>query len=265
MASPTAREPGMGLPGMGSVSQGLDQTFISTVTGILSRNVKNLPRFLPRNFIWVGVLAGLWLLLHSYPTHKLPAVGSLLVFLTAAYNNFIAKALYIGAVNTVIIPRIAQARELGIGKVFGAYARLAGPVTRAFGLLGMKAIQVGLMSLGAGIAISNALTRNNATDKYFICVLSAFWLLDALTQGAGSMPVRLFRAAYRDITKRAPTYELIYASFTAAAVGLLLGFLPGMIGSRSYWDYKGYIIGAVVMGLGFAAGFAGGKDAGQRT
>lgn len=257
------------LPGTEAPSGGSqlpEQGLAGLLKGLVSRNVRHLPRFILKNGLWIAALSALWVLLHSYPTHRLPGIGSLLVFITAAYNNFVAKALYIGVVNTAVLPAIKKVREDGAKELAERYSRTARATLRAFALLGpLGAVRTLLLYGGIGLVLSNALTRNNATDKYLICILTAYWLFDAMSQGMGNMVIRVFRAGYRDLFRQGATLETVYAALASTSVGLLLGFVPGNIGSRSYWDYKGYLIGALCIAASLAIGLAGGKDAGWRA
>ncbi|MDP2873103.1 MAG: hypothetical protein Q8P31_11275 [Bacillota bacterium] len=256
MALSRARDSGgSGLQTRSTVS---DQSFFTILGGMATRNVRHVPRALLKNWAWMAALSVLWLVLMTY---GLPVIGSVLVFLTAAYATFVGKALYLSIVHSTVIPRLAQIRRSGIGEVAGKYKQTLGVTGRAFSLLGGKeSLRVLLLFGGAGIAFSNLVTRNNATDKYFICVLAAGWLLDTLSLGAGSMPIRLFQAGYRDVAKRSASFELVYAAFASFAVGLALGFVPGLFG-RSYWDYKGYILGAVCIAGSLVLGSVGSRNA----
>jgi hypothetical protein len=232
------------------------------LSGIVQRNLRNLPRFLISNGLWIAALSALWLWLHTQ--RFLPAIGGLLVFLTAAYNNWIAKALYINIVHSVIIPMV---RGRGDKEPLSErYARTQAAVMKAFGLLGKSAPQVFLLYMGIGLVISNVLTRNNKSDKYLICLMFAFAIFDALSRGARHPWIQLFQAGYKDATGQSPTLDLTYAAMGSFAVGLVLSFIPGLM-SNNFWDYKGYILGAIVIGLSLAAGAvgqkAGGKNAGQ--
>jgi hypothetical protein len=227
------------------------------------RNIRHIPKALAKNWIWMAALAVLWFVLMTY---GLPLIGPLLSFVTAAYSTAVGKALYLNVIHSTVIPRVQQIREHGLDEVAEKYQQTFGVTRRAFSLLGWKeSLRTLLLFGGAGLAFSNLLTRNNASDKYFICILGALWLLDTLSLGLGSMPVRLFQAGYRDIAKRSPTLEAVYAAFACFAVGLALGFVPGMF-DRSYWDYKGYLIGAVLMAASYGLALAGGgRDTSNAT
>jgi hypothetical protein len=224
---------------------------------MVRRNLANIPQTVARNWVWATALSLLWVLLM---TTDVPVIGSLLGFLTAAYTNFLSKGLYLVVVNSTVIPRVMEVRRSGAAELTAKYFKVLGVIRQAFVLLGpIGSLRTALLFGGAGVALSNLLTRNNSSNKYFICVMVAAWLFDALALGAGSMPVRLFRAAYRDIAKRSATFETVYASVACLAAGLAFGFVPGMLPNRGFWDYKGYIIGAILMALGVALGSAGGR------
>lgn len=238
----------------------------SLLTGILTRNIKNLPKYLKKNWVWLLPLAVLWLVLWIIPMmtrftfpKTIDSLISLLIFLTAGYNNFLGKALYIGIINSTIIPVFKELKTNGIMSLWGRYKQTTGLIMRSYKTLGRKGIVILLIFAGIGFAFSNLITRNNKIDKYLICLMVGTALFNSLSNGVRDMTIRVVSSAYSLAMRLAgqsnvTTFKYLYAIISAFSLGTVLSFIPGEF-SRNYYDYTGYIAGIICILAGVAVHF----------
>jgi len=239
----------------------VSETFIDAFGKIVVRNITNIPELLKKNAVWLVPLIALWLFLMTFPTFRisiLPGIlrflMNLLIFLTASYNNFIAKIIYVFSFNSALIPAIEKIRKKEAAELVDKYKRTFDTIRRAFLSLKNKGIIILLSSSGTGLIIANFLSRNNRLDKYFVCLLSSFALINALSEGAGNVLIKLFRLASIDLNNLFKkdsklNYNFIYTVFAGLSLGLAGEIIPGltfrMFGSLK--DYTGYVLGLVLI------------------
>jgi hypothetical protein len=226
--------------------------FLNLVTHIITSNVKNLPKFIKKNWIWLVSIIVLWFVLLLIPTYRLPrgisGFFSFLIFITAAYNNFVAKALYLIFVNSTAIPIYNEVKDNGLLSTLNRYKKAFEIIVNSFKRLQLKAIPIFLYGFGLALLISNFLSRNNKPDKYLICLITGFMFFRSLSQGLGSISIKLFKSVSADtlkILKINSTISnsfvyILFSGFSAGFAGAIISsFLYGLLG-----DYTGYILGA---------------------
>lgn len=250
------------------------ESFLRLFFSMIKTNLINIPKFLKGNWIWLLSLAAVWCILSSIPTYKVPysirKVYMFLIFLTASYNNFIGKAILAGFIYGTGIPMFKEIKLNGIAPTIDRYKRTFGVIIQTFKKIGTKAYPIFTFGLGIGLFVSNYLSRNNKIDKYLVCFLCGFILFKALSQGFGSIQVRLVRTFFSDFFKlfkaRSPVNkEFIYILFS----GLSAGFIGSFISYLAYnklGDNAGYIIGSVAVVLGIVLSlFIGEKNATKKA
>lgn len=225
------------------------------------RNVlKNLPLLLRKYGYFVPVVLMGWTILGTLNTYRMPAfIGNivmLLVFLTAAYNSFIGKAVFGTLVIRVIIPMGRRIRREGFGKVSGEFKTLIPNFRTNWSAVGARSLGLLVLFAGSAAFISNFLTRNNAIDKIAVSLVIAVSLIKALSDGPRSIPFMTSRVVMKDIFvllgKPSPVRNHhIYVAIS----GLVLGFLcslPLSVLRKSMGENIGYILGMLAMVAGIA-------------
>lgn len=241
--------------------KGFTMAFTPLLVEVVGSNYRALIGRMKKNFIWIIPLFIVWMFLWTVPMMKwytmpvsLHKLGSLLIFLTATYNGFIGKAVFLSTISRTFIP---WGRQIKSGQGLQIIKRLQRGITIA-----VKAIAAGkqhalglfIASAGLGLFISNILTRNNKIDKYFVCLLFAIAILDDLSKGRGNIVLQMITALIRDIrkvvkSKTVTTLRTGYIAGSGFAVGLALAFIPGQF-ANSYTSKVGMAMGTVVFVIG---------------
>lgn len=241
--------------------------FIKQISGIVIANIRNIPGQIKNHIKWLVPLAFIWLLLSfdfSTIIHNVDALIfiysiidklSPLVFLTAAYNNFIGKALFAGFIGGFTVPLLKESKKY---KSFGIvlqsrltkYIKVIKLAVRTFKEKGLTAFIMLLGFGGLGLAFSNLLTRNNKPDKYLVCLITAIMLINSMSKGLNDPVIRLIRSFWRDLMRifrkgYTPSLSDLYIaifsfSLTLAFSIVLFTFVRF---TDNYVDYTGYCIG----------------------
>lgn len=230
--------------------------FVKLLKSIIYTNVKNIPNFISQNMLWLLPLVIAWTSLESISDFRIMTLPKpistlvkTLIFITSTYNNFLAKGLYLIAINRSIIPTIKSIKSEGISSVYTRYLKTIGLIKESYVSLKEKSLSVILKSIGFSFIISNLLTRNNKIDKYFISLLTAFTLLNSLYRGYGDVFVRLFRAFLKKLNKNTSIgHNYIFLSIGSMSLGFVSSILFTFIRfTNSYYDYTGYVIGGILL------------------
>ncbi|MDD2534462.1 MAG: hypothetical protein PHC86_07160 [Eubacteriales bacterium] len=248
-----------GLDSAPDISSG--PNFFNQILRIVGDAVKVLPNRLKRDAIWLAPLAVLWIALWTINVMalmKLPqalaGIVHLVIFLTATYNGFLGKAVFVTVLSRTVVPFIKSLKKGGLLEKRKRYSRTITIIRQMIKTNQQATLPILIIGAGAALAVSNLLTRNNRIDKYFVCVLAAVALLDDLSHGAGSPVVKLIISGLRDIPrligqKSAPTMRVAYLATTGFSIGLLLAFIPGLL-NNSYTSPSGIYLGIVVAVVG---------------
>lgn len=246
--------------------------FVKLLKSIIYTNVKNIPNFISENMLWLLPLLIAWTFLESISNFRIMTLPKpistlvkTLIFITSTYNNFLAKGLYLIAINRSIIPTIKSIKSEGISSIYTRYLKTIGLIKESYISLKDKSLSVILASVGFSFIVSNILTRNNKIDKYFISLLTAFTLLNSLYRGYGDVFVRLFRAFLRKLSKNTSIgHHFIFLSIGSMSLGFVSSIIFTFIRfTNSYYDYTGYVIGSVLFAVGIFMNLRG-KKLGQK-
>jgi hypothetical protein len=238
---------------------------------LLMRGINNVRGILPKLLIkywWVAlVVIGVWTFLGWFDAIRLamkyPQMAGLfmgfeklilfIVFITAAYNNFVAKAVYATIMIRVGLPLIRQIKSEGMTKVLNDFKKVIPDFKANWAETGPVGISILVSMVGSALIISNFLTRNNVIDKIAVSLALAMALLKALNVGSKSLPFMTGRVVSKDISmmflKPSPVRHYhLYVAISALAVGFF-GALPlsFMRITQSYYDPTGYILGGIAI------------------
>ena len=211
---------------------------------MLALGMKNAAATIPKlvSKYWMAILAvfAIWYGLHLFNpiglSMRYPAMAPMImflgkislfvVFLTATYNNFVAKAVYAALIVRVGLPLYGRVKSQGLAKVIADFKGI-GPGLRT-NWAAAEGTAIGLFIAFAGVAafVSNFLTRNNKIDKIAVSLALAMALMKALSDGPKSLPFIAGRVMMKDffvlLLKPSPVRNHhIYV----AVSGLALGFL----------------------------------------
>ena len=242
--------------------------FMPLLMDVVSSNYRALIGRLKKNFIWLVPLFVVWVFLWTVPMmtwYTMPSglhkIGYFLIFLTATYNGFIGKAVFLSVISRNFIPMGKQIKKGEGQQVIKRLTKAISITTKALKAGKEHALGLFVTSAGIGLIISNVLTRNNKIDKYFVCLLFAIAILDDLSKGRGNPVLQMITALIRDTrklvkSKTITTLRTGYIAGTGFALGLSLAFIPGQF-ANSYTSKVGMVMGAMVtvIGIGLIIAF----------
>jgi hypothetical protein len=190
-----------------------------------------------------------------------PLVG-FLIFITAAYNNWVAKSLYVLIIIKVFIPLFRRIKTEGLARVVDSFRAIAPGTTKSWEESSPVSASILVMLIGAGLAFSNFLTRNNASDKVLVSIAAALSLVKVLSDGRTSIPFMSCRVISKDFFKLFRKVNpvgnpQIYLGIEGLGAGLLCSIilmeLKGPLGD-TIGGNLGYFAGAglLVIGIVFA-------------
>lgn len=231
----------------------------------LKNAVMVVPKLVMKYWWLVLIVLGVWFALEAfdvfYLNEKIPALSPLwdfidkfillLVFLTASYNNFVAKGVYAAIIIRVGLPLAGRIRSEGLFKVINDFKALVPGFKDSWVQAGTVALSLLVGFSGVGAFLSNYLTRNNRIDKIAVTLALAIALMKALSDGPRSLPFMAGRVVTKDLfvlmLKPSPVQNHhIYVAVSGLALGFLL-CLPFAYLSKFTSDDIGYITGVIGM------------------
>jgi hypothetical protein len=258
-------------------------SFIIQFSKIIFTNFKNIPRLLKNHIIWLLPLVLIWMLLSFDITSLTSNINvklklfrivdklSPLIFLTAAYNNFLGKALFAGFIGGLVVPLIKESKKVGsFGTVFKTLlAKYIKVIKLAIGAFKEKGVNAYIMLLGfggLGLAFSNLLTRNNKADKYLVCLTTAIMIVNSMSRGINDPVTRLIRAFWRDVMRvfkkgfKLSVSTLYIAMFSfALTLALSIIVFSFVRFTNDFVDNTGYYIGFSCVVISIILYFIAGK------
>ncbi len=236
---------------------------------LVTTGAKNTARAFPiliKKYWWMAlILGGLWYVLMTVNTSSLPMqpVADFLVFLTAAYNNWIAKSVLVLVVLKVGVPLFRRIKAEGFGKVMESFQSVGPGLKKNWAETGAAAISLFVVALGIGLALSNFLSGNNSYTRYLASLALAFSMVKTLSEGNKAMTFTASRVVSKDVFKifgkPSPVRNHhiylsvggVMAGLAGAAVPALLFFF-GVAGVRMSPVYENicYFMGGAVVVIG---------------
>lgn len=254
-----------------------DQPFLKQLWKIIRDNLRNVPNFIKNNFKWLIPLLIVWFGISVIPDLTmatlpgfLKGIIGIVIFLTATYNPWFAKALYAAFIIREVIPFIREIKAKGFKQAFkdrvSRITRTFAIAYKAFKSKGKQGYILLLWFGGAGLMFANLLSRNSHFDKYLIVFLTAVAIFWALSRGLNDPVIRLVRAFWRDVSGAAKKEESsittanLYVAIASFAVGMVVSilFVIKTI-TNNFIDPTGYIIGGACIVVGLIWYFAGRK------
>lgn len=236
----------------------------------LKNAISTVPKLVIRYWWQILTVFGIWYFLEYFDVFKFstnyPTLTPLwifiskfillIIFITASYNNFVAKAVYAAILIRVGLPLIGRIRSQGFTNVINEFKNIGPDLKKNWALAENTALSLLIGFLGMGAFVSNYLTRNNRIDKIAVTLALAIALMKALSDSPKSLPFMVSRVVMKDffvmLLKPSPVRNHhIYV----AVSGLNLGFLcslPFAYLSSHTSDNIGYIVGVIafIAGVG---------------
>lgn len=248
------------------------------------KNVLAIVPKLAKKYWWlIIIILGSWFFLANFSVYaystKFPALTPLwmlldkfilvVIFLTASYNNFVAKGIYAAVIIRVGLPLARRIRSDGTRKVVNDFKVVVPGFKRSWAEAGTVALSLLIGFIGVGTFLSNYLTRNNRIDKIAVSLALAMALIKALSDGPKSLPFMAGRVVMKDffvmLLKPSPVRnQHIYLAVSGLAIGLLCS-LPLAFLSKMTSDYIGYIIGIIAIIIAGAFFFLKARPLGKAT
>lgn len=224
--------------------------------------IKSLPSQVKNITIRLAIVTVINLIFWTAEPYLMPTfIGrmiSLVVFLTATYNDIIPKTIFWVIIFTFGESLFKKLRTSGIKKTFAPLKETIPQFKEAYVLAKKKAIVLLLIGTGFGLIIANNFASysrfsgaRNKFDKYFVALVIGFSVSYLLGEGRQTGLFKFIRLLTSDLSRwtkknlRLVEHE-IFLVLTAFVIGIFLDAPLIAIG----WMYGGYICGALCLLLG---------------
>lgn len=249
-----------------------DESLLEWIISILRKSVKDLPKKIKSLAIFGAVVLTVNLLFWSFNPYlaspllaPLAKVVSLVVFLTATYNDVVPKTIFWVMVFTFGKRLFKKVRKEGFKQTFSHMGQTLPLFLSALAQLKEKAYGLLLLGGGFGLIIANNFASysrfsgaRNKLDKYFIVLLMAFaisYILGEAKKTGVFKFVKLLNADLHRLFRKENrlTDEGVYLILSGFILGLLLDAPIAIMGI----GYGGYILGGVALVGAVALQFIG--------
>jgi hypothetical protein len=224
---------------------------------------------IPHHLVSLAIYAGIVLFInlvfwtanvYSLPAWLQPVKGfiSLVVFLTATYNDIIPKTVFWVLLFTFGKKLVKSMRKKGFGASFACLKKIVPEFKASIKRLGMPARSILLVGAGIGLAVANNFASysrfsgaRNKMDKYFIVLIMAFAISYLLGEANKTGVFRFLKLGTQDVAMLLAHKNGL--SDDGVTV-LLSGFIAGLILDAPLillkWMYGGYIMGLAAVAAG---------------
>jgi hypothetical protein len=235
--------------------------FSFLLSSVIKSNYTSLLKHFKKNLYWLIPLFIIWIILWNINDMTLYTIPSFLrkiimtlIFITGTYNGFLGKAVFLSVINRNIIPMIKSIKNKEFTKLINRYKKVYDIVKKSLKTKEENILGIFVAFMGISLIVSNLLTRNNKFDKYLVCLLLGFSIIDDVSKGKNHMVTKLFLALVKDgkklIKKDSKTsIRSAYGAATGFASGSILAFIPGLF-ANSYVSFVGTFLGIVVFFIG---------------
>ena len=223
---------------------------------LLVEGGRNLPQLLKTVLIPLAIVTVINIVLESLTTYYLPGflrtLVLILIFLTSSYNSIIPRTVYWVVIFTVGKTLFKRVRSEGFSKVMSDFRQLPIDFKEAKLSLERFTNYLLLIGIGLGFVAANFLSRNNRIDKIAVSFVLAIALINTLSKGKKGLLFTSIKLFYKDLTG---FFKNIGSISDNQIYVLLSGFILGLISNTIFalikLDFGGYILGVVLVGIGF--------------
>ena len=225
----------------------------------LKQGIRVIPKKAKRLSIYGGIILAINLIFWTIEPYFLPSylqpfrqIISLVVFLTATYNDIVPKTIFWVIVFTFGKKLFKQMRKRGFKATFSCLKNTVPQLKQSMSVLGSKAYPILMSGAGIGLIVANNFASysrfsgaRNKIDKYFIVIVIAFTISYLLGEANKTGIFKAIKLGSKDIGKfigkRGLSDDGVYL--------LLSGFVLGLIFDAPLifmkFMYGGYILGLV--------------------
>ena len=251
----------------------------STIEMILT-GAKNTAKALPliiKKYWWLILIAGgVWIFCQSFDPvvwgNKTPKLRGFynaikpgvdfLVFLTAAYNGWVAKSVYGLVILKIFVPLVQRIRADGFKPVMDSFKAVVPGIRSSWTVSGDLSLSLFIFTTGTGVALTNLLSGNNSYTRCIASVALALSMVKFLSDSKKSMPFMATRVVSKDIFKtlrkeNPVKNHHIFVAITGVMAGLSTSIIfalmvlqrgtPGPIEFAGYWLGLAAIVAGIVL------------------
>lgn len=259
-------------------SDGKEETLLSWAKAFFKSSLKDLPKKAKRLSIFGSIILGVNLVFWSFDPYFSPAflrpfakIVSLVVFLTATYNDVIPKTIFWVILFTFGRRLFKKMRKEGFKQTFSHMGNTIPMLQDAINTLQDKAYGLLLIGGGIGFIIANNFSSysrfsgaRNKMDKFFIVFVMAFaisYVLGEANKTGVFKFVKLFHSDCCRLLRRPNTMtdQGVYLILSGFVAGLLLDAPLALMG----WGYGGYILGGLAIFGAIIMNFMPSKSSGK--
>ena len=235
------------------------ETLVSWAIESLQTGIRNFPKMVKLLAIQLGIVLAINLIFWPLKTNALPgpisSIVSVIIFLTATYNNVIPKTIYWVIVFTFGKKLFFKIKKEGFAAVLNPIKGIVPEFKKAQLALKEKSYALLLVGGGAGLIVANNFASysrfagaRNKIDKYFVALVISFAVSYILGESKKGWLFKFGRLASGDLCrllKRQSTYTDNHTFI------LLSGFVAGLLLDAPLillkLMYGGYILGGVLI------------------
>lgn len=232
---------------------------ISWLMAEFKKGIKAIPKKAKILSIYGGIILAINLLFWTVEPYFLPSylqpfrqMISLVVFLTATYNDVIPKTIFWVIVFTFGKKLFKQARKRGFKTTFSCLKNTVPQLKRSISVLGAKAYPILLSGAGIGLIVANNFASysrfsgaRNKIDKYFIVMIIAFTISYLLGEANKTGIFKFVKLGSKDIGKLVGKQGLSDDGVYLVLSGFVLGLLLDAPLIFMKFMYGGYLLGLV--------------------
>jgi hypothetical protein len=243
------------------------ETLISWFKGSAKVGIKTLPKQAKKIGIRLLIVVVINLVFWTAEPYFMPSflgsIVSLVVFLTATYNDIIPKTIFWVIIFTFGEKLFKRFRKDGFKKTLLPLKEVIPQFKEALSLSKRKGMTLLLIGSGLGLIIANNFASysrfsgaRNKFDKYFVALVIGFAVSYLLGEGRKTGLFKFVRLLSFDLSRwtkknlRLVEYE-IFVIMTAFVIGIFLDAPLIAVG----WLYGGYIMGALCIFAGIVYPF----------
>lgn len=231
----------------------------------LKKSMKSIPKRLKVLSIYAGIILAVNLIFWTIEPYFLPSwlqpfkqLISLVVFLTATYNDVVPKTIFWIIIFTFGKRLVKRIIKKGLAESFSCMKNIYPQFKTSYFNLKTKGVAFLLIGSGFGLIIANNFASysrfsmaRNKMDKYFIVLIIAFTISYLLGEVNKTGIYKFIRLSSKDLAKvfRRPeglSSDAIYILLSGFVIGLLLDAPLILL----KFMYGGYIVGILSLIIG---------------
>lgn len=235
------------------------ETLLSWISSSVKTSIRALPKIWKTLAIQLAIVMAVNLIFWPLKTYSMPAgiakVASLVIFLTATYNNIIPKTIYWVILFTFGKKLFHKIRKEGMRKAISPIKGILPEFKNAIKAIEKLSWSFLMIGGGTGLAVANNFASysrfsgaRNKMDKYFVAIVISFTVSYILGESKNNSMFKFLRLSIRDIS-RLLKKKVVYTDQHSFLI--LSGFVAGLLLDAPLilmkLKYGGYLLGAVAL------------------